>query len=58
MGVVAFPSKPGSPIAQANTLRAMLEDTKDLLQRLTYKDDSSSLAAQAQIEAINEILAT
>ncbi len=58
MGVVAFPFKPGSPLAQVNTFKAMLADTKDLLQQLSYKDSNSSLAAQAQIEAINEILAT
>lgn len=41
---------------KANTLKAMLEDTRDLFGTLSYADEASKTAAQAQVEAINEVL--
>ena len=56
MGVVAFKKPAGSPAAKSATYRAMLSDTVDLLRSMKYADDASRVAAEAQIEAIDEIL--
>lgn len=56
MSVVAFKQRTGSPVAKSATYRAMLSDTVDLLRSMKYADDASRVAAEAQIEAIDEIL--
>lgn len=58
MAVVAFPKKPVRTILSAATLRALLEDTKELLQLLRYADEESAQDALTQVEAIDQILAT
>lgn len=42
--------------AKGNTLRAMLEDTRDLLETLKYASEEDEEAAKFQIEAINDVL--
>lgn len=41
---------------RGNTFRAMLEDTRDLLESLEYATEEDHEAARAQIEAINQLL--
>lgn len=56
MTVIAFPKKSLRPSLSTATLRALLEDTKDLLKVLRYEDEVHAQAATAQIEAIDDIL--
>ncbi len=53
MTVVQFPDVARK---RGNTLRAILEDTRDLLETLNYASEEDCEAAQFQIEAINELL--
>lgn len=41
---------------RGNNFRAMLTDTRDLLAGLRYASPEDQLAANLQVEAINEVL--